>query len=93
MVYMNLQFVLGTFYFCLIIVLVSASVWLIGRPVFEVVYDLPSFMTYDYLWYTSAWAMPFVMIGGVLLLTATMHLVKLLGQFHAGLAKAMLVSE
>ena len=37
--------------------------------------------------------MPLVVVGGILLLTATMHLVKLLGRMHAGLAKAMLVSE
>ena len=93
MVYMNLQLVLGTFYFALIVALVSVSVWLIGRPIAELVYDLPAFSTGNAYFYTQYWAMPFVMIGGALLLTVTMHLVKVLGKMHAGLAKVMLVSE
>jgi hypothetical protein len=93
MVYMNLQFVLGIFYLALIVGLVSASVWLIGRPVFDLVYDIPAFQTGDAYYYTPAWAMPLVVIGGVLLLTATMHLVKALGQMHGSLAKVMLVRE
>jgi hypothetical protein len=92
-IYMNLQFVLGIIYFTVIVGLVAASVWLIGRPVFELVYDLPVIETHAALYYTSAWAMPFLIIGGALLLTATMHLVKVLGQWHGALAKAMLVQE
>jgi hypothetical protein len=93
MVYMNLQFILGTAYFVILVTLVSVSVWLIGRPIAELVYDVPVFSIGDAYYYTQYWAMPFAVIGGVLLLTATMHLIKALGKMHAGLAKVMLVSE
>ena len=93
MVYMNLQLILGTAYFAIMVALVSVSVYLIGRPIFELIYDFPAFSTGDAYFYTQYWAMPFVVIGGALLLTATMHLVKLLGRMHAELAKVMLVSE
>jgi hypothetical protein len=92
-IYMNLQFVLGIVYFTVIVALVSASIWLIGRPVFEFVFDLPAVDTASALYYTQTWAMPFVMIFGALLLTATMHLVKVLGQWHGALAKTLLVRE
>jgi len=93
MVYMNLQLVLGTAYFAIMVAFISVSAWLIGRPIAELVYDLPAFSTGNADFYTQYWAMPLVMIGGALLLTATMHLVRLLGKMHAGLAKVMLVSE
>ena len=90
---MNLQFVLGIVYFTVIVALVAASVWLIGRPIAELIYDVPVLETHAALYYTQAWAMPFVVIAGALLLTVTMHLVKVLGQWHGALAKAMLVQE
>lgn len=93
MLYMNLQLVLGIFYFTVIVALVSASAWLIGRPIAELVYDLPTFVTRSSEYFTQAWAMPFIVIGGILLLTATMHLVKVLGKMHGALAKALLVRE
>ena len=91
--YMNLQFVLGIVYFSLIVALVASSAWLIGRPIAELVYDVPVISTHAALYYTQTWAMPFVVIAGALLLTVTMHLVKLLGQWHGAIAKTLLVRE
>lgn len=93
MVYMVLQMPLGIIYFSIIVSLVSASVYMIGRPVFELVFDLPLAMNWDRLYYTQIWAMPFWVIGGGLLLTATMHLVKLMGNLHGAFARLMLVRE
>jgi uncharacterized membrane protein len=92
--YMLLQMPLGIIYFSVIVALASGSVWLIGRPIFELVLGLPAFTFFsDYVLYTQEWAMPFVVIGGVLLLTATMHIVKYLGRLHGNFAKVMLVRE
>jgi uncharacterized membrane protein len=92
-VYMILQMPLGVIYFTVIVSLVSFSVWLIGRPIFELALDLPAFATSSYYYYTPEWVMPFSIIGGILLLTLTMHLVKLTGRGHGRWAKVMLVQE
>jgi hypothetical protein len=91
--YMLLQMPLGIIYFSVFVALVGGSVWLIGRPIFEYVLDLPVFVMYPYGYYTSGWAMPFVVIGGILLLFATMHLAKYAGKLHGMWAKVMLVRE
>jgi hypothetical protein len=93
MLYMLLQMPLGIIYFTIFVALVGASVWLIGRPIWELVFGLPSFVTPSYAAFTLGWAMPFAVIGGVLLLPVTMHLAKYLGRLHGGWAKIMLVRE
>jgi hypothetical protein len=93
LIYMIFQMPLGIIYFTVIVTLVSVSVWLIGRPFFEITLGLPSFIISPYEYYTPTWLMPFSIIGGFLLLTAIMHLVKLIGKMHGFLAKAMLVRE
>ncbi len=92
-IYMILQLPLGILYFSVTISLVALSVWLIGRPIFELTLGLPAFTVSPYYYYTPDWVMPFSIIGGILLLTLTMHLVKLTGRGHGRLAKAMLVRE
>ena len=93
MIYMVLMLGLGIIYFTIIVTLVAVSIWMIGRPIFELVFDLPLFATYDADYYTQTWAMVFWVIGGGLLLTVTMHVVKGIGRMHGALAKAMLVRE
>ena len=92
-IYMILQMPLGIIYFTVLVTLISFSVWLIGRPVWELVFDFPTFVFPPYAYYTPAWAMPFVVIGGILLLFATMHLAKYIGKMHGMMAKTMLVRE
>jgi len=92
-VYMILQMPLGIIYFTVIISLIALSAWFIGRPIFELALDLPAFAISPYYYYTPGWVMPFSIIGGILLLTLTMHLVKLTGRGHGRLAKSMLVRE
>ncbi|MFA5308182.1 MAG: sensor domain-containing protein [Dehalococcoidales bacterium] len=92
-IYMILQLPLGIFYFTVVVTLVSCSLWLVFKPVTELVWGLPSFISGDYGYFTPTWAMPFAVIGGVLLLTATMHLIKHIGRLHGGFAKVMLVRE
>jgi hypothetical protein len=93
LIYMILQMFLGILYFCVIVTLIAFVVWLIGRPVWELSLGLPAFIIEPYEYYTPAWLMPFQIIGGILLLTLTMHLVKITGKAHGMLAKAMLVKE
>jgi uncharacterized membrane protein len=92
-IYMLLQMPLGIIYFSVFVTLIATSIALILRPVFELAFGLPFVVTGDYGYFTPGWLMPFSVIGGALLLTATMHLVKLTGRLHGHYAKAMLVRE
>lgn len=90
--YLVLQLFWGTLYFSVIVSLFSAGVWLIVQPVAQLAWDVPMFWS-NGPWYIYAWAVPFSIIGGILLITATMHLVKYIARFHAAYAKVMLVHE
>jgi len=92
-VYMILQMPLGIIYFAVIVTLIVSAVWMIGRPIWELTFGLPVCTTMYSEYYTYGWAMPFYIIGGILLLTATMHLVKAAGRLHGMWAKVMLVRE
>jgi hypothetical protein len=91
LIYMFLQMFLGIIYFSVFISLISVSLWLFFQPIFGLALDIPAFVVDNYGYYTPGWLLPFSMIGGVLLLTATMHLVKLAGKIHGGWARLMLV--
>jgi hypothetical protein len=92
-VYMILQMPLGIIYFSVIVSLIGTSLWLIFKPIAELGFGAPSFIIGDYGYFTPAWAFPFTVIGGILLLTVTMHLVKYAGKLHGAYAKVMLVRE
>lgn len=92
-IYMLLQMPLGVIYFSVFISLIGASFWLIFKPISELAWGIPSFVIGDYGYFTPTWLLPFTVIGGALLLTATMHIVKFTGKMHGAYAKAMLVSE
>jgi hypothetical protein len=91
--YMILQMPLGIIYFSVIVSLIGCSLWLIFKPVTELVFEIPTFAIGDYGYFTPLWAMPLIVVGGLLLLTATMHVVKFIGKLHGGYAKALLVRE
>jgi hypothetical protein len=91
--YMLLQMPLGIIYFTVIVTLISVSIGLIFKPILELAWGIPSFVIGDYGYYTPVWLLPFTVIGGALLLTATMHIVKYTGKLHGAYAKAMLVRE
>jgi hypothetical protein len=93
LIYMFAQLVLGIVYFSVFVALVATSLWLVFQPIIGISFDVPAFVIGDYGYYTPGWLLPFSIIGGVLLMTATMHLVKLTGKMHAAWAKVMLVKE
>jgi hypothetical protein len=92
-VYMILQMPLGVIYFTVIVALVALVVWMIGRPIWELTFGIPAFITPSYEYFSHIWAMPFYIIGGALLLFLIMHLVKIIGNLHGRFAKVMLVRE
>jgi uncharacterized membrane protein len=92
-VYMLLQMPLGIIYFTVIVTLISVSLWGIALPITQFAFDIPVFQTYHYDYFLAGWLMPFTIIGGILLLTGTMHLIKATGRMHGNWAKVMLVRE
>jgi hypothetical protein len=93
LIYMILQMPLGIIYFTVIVTLAALSLWGIALPVLQLGFNLPVGQNYETFYYLAGWMLPFTVIGGVLLLTATMHLVKAAGRLHGNLAKLMLVQE
>jgi uncharacterized membrane protein len=93
MVYMLIQLPLGIFYFTLFVTLISVSLGLVASPILELVFKEPMFTANRSMYFFNGWVMPIVVIVGVLLFFATLHLAKAIGNFHGNLAKAMLVRE
>lgn len=90
--YMMLQLPIGIIYFTVAIVLIAVSLGFIAQPVLQLVFNLPMAQIDDIGYYTPGVLMPLVVLGGILLLIGTMHLVKSVGRMHGALAKAMLVT-
>jgi hypothetical protein len=93
MVYMILQLPLGIIYFTVFVTLFAVSLYMVASPVLELWLGLPFLTTNVARYYFNGWVMPFVVIGGILLFVATMHLAKVTGNMHGKMAKVMLVRE
>ena len=92
-VYMLIQMPLGIIYFTVIVTLIGVSAGLIAWPIAALSHGLPLFIISPYEYYVPGWLIPIWVIGGILLLTATMHLAKYTGRLHGAWAKVMLVRE
>lgn len=94
LVYMILQFVLGTLYFVVIVTVLSFSLAFIGIPFFQEYFQQGVIMFNDRVYYSlPTWTYPLWALGGFLLWTTFMNIVRGVGQLHGKLAKWMLVSE
>lgn len=92
LVYMLLQFVLGTFYFVVIVTAVSICLAFMAAPLFQLVWHLPVTII-DRQVFLPAWELALLSLGGFLGLTLFMHIARGMGQLHGKMAKAMLVVE
>jgi Putative sensor len=103
MLYMLLQLVIGTIYFSLLVALFSLSISLMAAPFVQFFVPNPREAIANYvvgrpqyslqMWMLPWWAGVLLVLGGILVITLTMHLSRLLGQAHGRYAKFMLVSE
>lgn len=91
--YMLLMLPLGTLYFTIFIILITFSIALIASPIAELSLNLPLLTIYGDAYRIPPEFMPLVMLSGLLLITATMHLAKSIGKVHGSLAKTMLVKK
>ncbi len=96
LVYMLLQFVLGTVYFVLIVTVLSFSLSFIVSPFFMAFWDLHGQFIVnnnDLRDILPKWSYPLLVLFGILLWTGFMNLAKGIGQLHGKMAKWMLVQE
>lgn len=94
LVYMIIQFVLGTLYFVLIVTVLSFSLSFIALPFLQEYFQQGGLTFSDNVRYTfPTWTYPLWVAGGILLWTTFMNIARGVGQLHGRLAKWMLVSE
>jgi uncharacterized membrane protein len=99
MLYFLLMLPLGIFYFVIAVVGSCVSIGLIGGSIAGILLALDvgsgSWMFDDHAVShgTELWATPFLLIAGIVLLTAVMHLVRAIGRGHGTFAKHLLVAR
>jgi hypothetical protein len=94
LVYMVAQFVLGTVYFIVIVIVLSFSLSFIAIPFMQEILNQGAIMLSDGIRYTfPVWTYPLWVLGGILLWTTFMNIARGVGQLHGRFAKWLLVSE
>lgn len=93
LLYMVLQFVLGTIYFIVIVMTLSISLAFIALPVLQEVLHVGVTTINDISYFVPVWSYPLFVIGGFLLWTTFMNIVRGVGQLHGRFAKWILVGE
>ena len=93
LIYMVLLFPLGTFYFCLFITLIALGLSLLAVPIFQYGFNMAIITFGSSQYMIQDWAMPLIVLAGLLILTLTLHLAKGIAFLHGKLAKSMLVNE
>ena len=91
MLYMILQLFIGIIYFTLAVTGLALSLALVAAPFVQVVFNQPFARDFTYGYYLYPWAMPFVIVGGVLMFFGTLWMAKGIGYLHSQYAKVMLV--
>lgn len=92
-VYMVIQFVLGTVYFMLIVTVLSFSLAALAIPFVQDILNQPTIQIYDARYFMPTWSYPLFILGGFLLWTTLMNVARWAGQLHGRMAKALLVKE
>jgi len=92
--YMFIQFVLGTIYFVLFVTVLSLSLSFIAIPVLQEIFYLPTIQIGEGVrYFFPIWSYPLLVIGGILLWTTFMNLARGIGQLHGRMAKGLLVTD
>jgi len=93
MLYFVAMLPLGIAYFIVVVTTMSVGLALIAAPIAQAL----GYGDYVHLgnsgWFdpTSPWAWPFLVLAGLVLVFATLHLARLIGRMHGRLAKYLLV--
>ena len=90
--YMFIQFILGTVYFILFTLVLSFSFSFIAVPFLQELLNEPFIYFGDARYFLPMWSYPLFVLGGFLLWTIFMHIARGVGQLHGRFAKWMLVT-
>ncbi|MBI5823376.1 MAG: sensor domain-containing protein [Chloroflexi bacterium] len=93
LVYMLLQFVLGTAYFVLIVTVLSFSLSFMAIPVLQGFFMQGAIYNNGIRYFFPTWSYPLFVLGGFFLWTTFMNIARGIGQLHGKMAKWLLVSE
>ena len=93
LIYMIIQFALGTAYFVVLVTVLSFSLAFMALPFIQSFSNFPVFNWGDGPIYLSYWQLILFSIGGFLLWTSFMHIARGVIQLHGKMAKWMLVQE
>lgn len=93
LIYMLIQFVLGTVYFIVIVTVLSFSLAFIAAPFVQSFVSQGVINIGDARYFAPMWSSPIFVLVGVLIWTTFMHVARGIGQAHGKLAKWLLVSE
>lgn len=92
MLYMILQMPLGIVYFVLNITLIALALSFMAAPLIQIFWNIPVLSLNSGPVFMPYWALASMAIGGFILLTLDMHLVRAIGWLHGRYAKWMLIS-
>ncbi len=90
-VYMILQLPLGVLYFSIFVTLITTSLASMASPILAIIFDEPFIHLGAAAYHLPVWLMPLMVVGGLIVLLATLHMAKLVGRVHGAFAKALLV--
>jgi uncharacterized membrane protein len=93
MLYMLLMLPLGIAYFTMMVTGLATSLALFVSPVAQVLFHSPFVTWGQYGYYLEWWAMPLVMLAGVVGFIGTLWVAKGVGYLHGAFAKALLVGR
>lgn len=91
--YLVLQLPLGVTYFSIMVTAIVTSLAAIAAPIAQALTGEVMIRMDGYGYLLEPWAIPLVVIGGVLGLVVTLHLGRGIGKLHGAYAKAMLVGR
>ncbi len=92
LLYLVLQMPLGVIYFTVAVMLVSVSLALMVAPFVQLWLHFPVIVNGGRAIFLAPQVLALLVIAGVALLTATMHLIRAVGILHGKYAKALLAS-
>jgi uncharacterized membrane protein len=91
--YMLIQFVLGTVYFVLFVTVLSLSLSFIALPFIQIFWNIPVLNIGTERIFLPYWLLVLLAFGGVLLWTTFMNIARGIGHLHGRMAKALLVTD
>lgn len=91
--YMIVMYPVKVFSFCVTVTLIATGVALMLAPGAQFILNIPMIQMGGDVYMLPGWLAPFVILGGFLLLTASMHFIRWFNVLIGKAAKAMLVTK